>query len=77
MEIVAEKLTIPKSNYPAKVSMPSASFAKIVRDLSSIGESSKTEDSSAFVNGLCFFYSYDNSHKIWNFVQDRRQYWNS
>eukprot|EP00210_Caulerpa_lentillifera_P001915 g1842.t1 len=39
MEILAEKLTIPKSSYPVQISMPSVAFAKIVRDLSSIGDS--------------------------------------
>ena len=40
MEIDAEQLSIPDTSYSVNVSMPSAEFSRIIRDLSSIGDSS-------------------------------------
>jgi len=39
MEIDAEQLSIPDTSYSVNVSMPSAEFSRVIRDLSSIGDS--------------------------------------
>jgi proliferating cell nuclear antigen len=43
MDIDSEQLGIPDTDYDATVSMPSAEFAKIMRDLKDLGESVKIE----------------------------------
>lgn len=43
MDIDAEHLGIPETNYDADISLPSAEFARIVRDLKELGESVKIE----------------------------------
>jgi len=43
MDIDSEQLGIPDTEYDAKVAMPSAEFAKIIRDLQALGESVKIE----------------------------------
>ncbi|KAH6897766.1 proliferating cell nuclear antigen, N-terminal domain-containing protein [Coprinopsis sp. MPI-PUGE-AT-0042] len=43
MEIDADTLGIPETEYDARVTMPSAEFARIVRDLSQLGESVRIE----------------------------------
>ncbi|KAI0653075.1 proliferating cell nuclear antigen, N-terminal domain-containing protein [Cubamyces menziesii] len=43
MDIDADTLGIPDTEYDASVTMPSAEFARIVRDLSNLGESVKIE----------------------------------
>ncbi|KAL7009887.1 proliferating cell nuclear antigen [Cystobasidiomycetes sp. EMM_F5] len=43
MDIDSEQLGIPETDYDAKISMPSAEFAKIMRDLKDLGESVKIE----------------------------------
>ncbi|KAH9927895.1 proliferating cell nuclear antigen [Amylocystis lapponica] len=43
MDIDADQLGIPDTEYDARVSMPSAEFARIVRDLSQLGESVRIE----------------------------------
>ncbi|EAU83729.1 PCNA [Coprinopsis cinerea okayama7 len=43
MEIDADALTIPDTEYEARVTMPSSEFARIVRDLSQLGESVRIE----------------------------------
>lgn len=43
MDIDSEHLGIPDSKYDAVVKMPSAQFAQIVRDLSTIGDTGMTQ----------------------------------
>lgn len=43
MDIDADTLNIPDTDYDARVSMPSAEFTRIVRDLSQLGESVRIE----------------------------------
>ncbi|KIK17231.1 hypothetical protein PISMIDRAFT_233081, partial [Pisolithus microcarpus 441] len=43
MDIDVENLSIPETEYDARVTMPSAEFTRIVRDLSILGESVKIE----------------------------------
>lgn len=43
MDIDADQLGIPETEYDARVSMPVAEFARIVRDLSQLGESVRIE----------------------------------
>ncbi|KAL4072120.1 proliferating cell nuclear antigen, N-terminal domain-containing protein [Scleroderma citrinum] len=43
MDIDAESLDIPETEYDARVTMPSSEFSRIVRDLSLLGESVKIE----------------------------------
>ncbi|KAF8645363.1 hypothetical protein AX16_007866 [Volvariella volvacea WC 439] len=43
MDIDAETLGIPDTEYDARVTMPSAEFSRIVRDLSQLGESVRIE----------------------------------
>ncbi|KAF9033536.1 proliferating cell nuclear antigen, N-terminal domain-containing protein [Panaeolus papilionaceus] len=43
MDIDADTLTIPDTEYEARVTMPAAEFARIVRDLSALGESVRIE----------------------------------
>ncbi|KAJ7594104.1 proliferating cell nuclear antigen, N-terminal domain-containing protein [Mycena floridula] len=43
MDIDSDTLGIPDTEYEARVTMPSAEFARIVRDLSQLGESVKIE----------------------------------
>lgn len=43
MEIDSESLSIPPTEYDARVTMPSSEFSRIVRDLSLLGESVKIE----------------------------------
>ncbi|KAJ7711259.1 proliferating cell nuclear antigen, N-terminal domain-containing protein [Mycena metata] len=43
MDIDSDTLGIPDTEYEAEVSMPSAEFARIVRDLSALGESVRIE----------------------------------
>lgn len=43
MDIDSEQLGIPDTDYDAKIAMPSAEFAKIIRDLKELGESVKIE----------------------------------
>lgn len=43
MEIDADTLQIPDTEYEARVTLPSAEFARIVRDLSALGESVRIE----------------------------------
>ncbi|PPR01309.1 hypothetical protein CVT24_006352 [Panaeolus cyanescens] len=43
MDIDADTLTIPDTEYEARVTMPSSEFARIVRDLSALGESVRIE----------------------------------
>ena len=43
MDIDVEQLEIPDTDYDARVTMPSAEFARIVRDLSLLGESVRIE----------------------------------
>lgn len=54
MEIETEQLVIPDTQYSVWVSMGSAEFARIVRDLSQIGESSNVSCERSLVSG-CFF----------------------
>ncbi len=43
MEIETDTLTIPETEYDARITMPSAEFARIVRDLNLLGESVRIE----------------------------------
>ena len=43
MDIDSDTLGIPDTDYDARVTMPSAEFARIVRDLSTLGESVRIE----------------------------------
>lgn len=43
MDIDADTLGIPETDYEARVTMPSAEFSRIVRDLSQLGESVRIE----------------------------------
>ena len=43
MDIDADQLGIPDTDYDASVTMPSAEFGRIVRDLSLLGESVRIE----------------------------------
>lgn len=43
MDIDADTLNIPDTEYDARVTMPSSEFARIVRDLSQLGESVRVE----------------------------------
>ncbi|TFK21575.1 proliferating cell nuclear antigen [Coprinopsis marcescibilis] len=43
MEIDSDQLSIPETAYDARVTMPAAEFARIVRDLSQLGESVRIE----------------------------------
>lgn len=52
MDIDSEHLGIPNTVYDATISMPSAEFARICRDLSTLGESVKIE---AFDDSVRFF----------------------
>lgn len=52
MDIDSEHLGIPTTVYDATISMPSAEFARICRDLSILGESVKIE---AFDDSVRFF----------------------
>jgi proliferating cell nuclear antigen len=43
MDIDADTLTIPETEYDARVTLPAAEFTRIVRDLSQLGESVRIE----------------------------------
>ncbi|KAK7694120.1 hypothetical protein QCA50_003696 [Cerrena zonata] len=43
MDIDSDKLGIPETDYDARVTLPSAEFSRIVRDLSQLGESVRIE----------------------------------
>lgn len=43
MDIDSDTLGIPDTDYDARVTMPSSEFARIVRDLSTLGESVRLE----------------------------------
>lgn len=53
MDIDQETLTIPDTEYDATVSMPSAEFARLCRDLSALGESVAIEVSKEGVRFTC------------------------
>jgi len=40
MDIGEEQLSVPDTTYSVNVAMPAAEFSRVIRDLSSIGESS-------------------------------------
>jgi proliferating cell nuclear antigen len=53
MDIDADSLGIPETDYDARVTMPSSEFTRIVRDLSSIGESVRIEVSKEGIRFVC------------------------
>jgi len=54
MDIDSEHLGIPEAEYHAIVKMPSAEFARICKDLASIGDTGKRL--SHYVYGLVLLY---------------------
>lgn len=57
MDIDSEHLGIPEAEYQAIVRMPSAEFARICKDLSSIGDTGITYCSSIFsLTSFCEFF---------------------
>jgi len=71
MDIDADTLNIPETEYDARVTMPSAEFSRIVRDLSQLGESVRIEVSKEGVrfasdgeaaNGSVLLRQSDGSH---------------
>lgn len=71
MDIDADTLNIPETEYDARVTMPSAEFTRIVRDLSQLGESVRIEVSKEGVrfasdgeaaNGSVLLRQSDGSH---------------
>jgi proliferating cell nuclear antigen len=55
MDIDSEHLGIPEAEYHAIVTMPSAEFSRICKDLSSIGDTGTVKKSSRHVHGLLCF----------------------
>jgi proliferating cell nuclear antigen len=71
MDIDADTLNIPETEYDARVTLPSAEFSRIVRDLSQLGESVRIEVSKEGVrfasdgeaaNGSVLLRQSDGSH---------------
>ena len=71
MDIDADTLNIPETEYDARVTLPSAEFTRIVRDLSQLGESVRIEVSKEGVrfasdgeaaNGNVLLRQSDGSH---------------
>jgi len=71
MDIDADTLNIPETEYDARVTLPSAEFTRIVRDLSQLGESVRIEVSKEGVrfasdgeaaNGSVLLRQSDGSH---------------
>ena len=60
MDIDSEHLGIPEAEYQAIVRMPSAEFARICKDLSSIGDTgSFLLDMTVDMIGLLYFWLFD------------------
>ncbi|PPQ87173.1 hypothetical protein CVT25_014671 [Psilocybe cyanescens] len=73
MDIDADTLTIPETEYDARVTLPSAEFTRIVRDLSQLGESVRIEVSKEGVrfasdgeaaNGSVLLRQSDGGHHV-------------
>lgn len=57
MDIDSEHLGIPEAEYHAIVRMPSAEFAKICKDLASIGDTGTSKHIYYRFSKCCFFVS--------------------
>ena len=53
MDIDIDSLSIPDTEYEARVTMPATEFARIVRDLASLGESVRIDVSKEGVRFTC------------------------
>ena len=53
MDIDIDSLSIPDTEYEARITMPATEFARIVRDLASLGESVRIEVSKEGVRFTC------------------------
>jgi proliferating cell nuclear antigen len=82
MDIDADTLNIPETEYDARVTLPSAEFTRIVRDLSQLGESVRIEVSKEGVrfasdgeaaNGSVLLRQSDGSHIAGSTIKPRTE----
>ena len=51
MDIDSDTLSMPETEYEARVTMTSSDFTRIVRDLSQLGERARIEEGVGSLNG--------------------------